>query len=272
MSELERWHAHDRADEAVLRFQTDQVVPASDLANLILILSKEYSRINRGRTLVVSEVYTGSLFVYIRDWMPASAEFAKESSEFLTAGAALGKFVGALRAAFGRSREDPQALTSRRPGFRVVKEVVRIAAERGAAVEIEYRAPRGEELSIRLAAPEVKALKEQSEQRLLVADAQRSALPEISMPPLAQRALTAGDHADAFEAAMGSQGAVVQGGVEALVGVLYSLGLASSLSDIAAELKARGRKDLAEAVAVAAQRYIVAGGASGPPGDVGFAR
>jgi hypothetical protein len=44
-----------------------QPIPAAMLGNLIIALSRDYKALNRGRTLVVSRLETGSLLVFVQD-------------------------------------------------------------------------------------------------------------------------------------------------------------------------------------------------------------
>jgi len=250
MSELEHWRSAARPGESYLAFETEQAVPAANVAALIAALDRDYRSLSGGRVLIVTDLHTGSLFLAFADAVAKWSSLAKDAVEYLKAAEAIAKLVGAIRGAAEQSKRHPAAIRGRRPGFRVVREIVKIAAETGAAVEVNHKLPDGEELSVRLGAQEAREIQAAANEPLppQAPELQRLTAPDLKK--LAAPGLTPADHADAIEAALGPApaGSEVQRALEAILAVLDRLGLRAIFDDIARELVARGRSDLAQLI------------------------
>ncbi|GGL29450.1 hypothetical protein [Caulobacter rhizosphaerae] len=168
MASIDGWGAEVGQGEALLAFRTPELVTALELASLITALGAEYSRINRGRELAIVEIRTGSLFVLIADSLLKGSPYAKAAIDYLGAASAIGKLVTSIRRALEKSKQDPSSLTSRNAGSRTAREIVKIAAQHGAALELHHKVNRdGEELTVRLEANEAQRIQLMSDTRRL---------------------------------------------------------------------------------------------------------
>lgn len=248
MSGISEWESEGGPGEALLYFDTEEAVPAAQLAGLITALASEYSRINPGRSLVVLEARTGSLYLLIADSVIKAAPLAKAAVDYIAAGDAVVKLVGAIASMFERSKTDPRALRGRSPGAKIAREAIRLAADRGSGIDVRYKFRRGEEdVSVRLEANETRQIQALSEMPpLLPTDDKQRALPA---PPraLAEPGGSVADHAAAIAGAVGSGeiGPEARRAVQAIVEALKAMGLADKLFEIASALEGLGRPDVA---------------------------
>ena len=249
-----------RHGEVLLFFETDTIVPASDVAKLLSALSSEYTKINKGHSLVVVRLEAGSLAIWFDGVINSIGPVAHQSKEYIDSATACIKFFGIIRQIAQRSKEQPTAIQSNRPGFKAVREIVRVAAKNGAALELSYNSPGGEKLKLKMAAADVTAI----ERDVSVEAASRRESQQMLSSPVKALLPSAGFDGTAFAAAVGDGplSEEAQRIVKAMVLAMQSVGLVRAITEIAEDLIGRGRADIA-AVLISEMDRLAAGGRDG---------
>lgn len=115
-----------------------QPIPALLLGEFLSALSKDYRKLNRGRTLVVSRVEEGSIWIILVDLAQASLPYVKDTvaaAKGTKAIVDLGKSIIGLIKTLKGGEDGPENLPAKTPD-RTVEKIVKIAAETGNDVRI----------------------------------------------------------------------------------------------------------------------------------------
>jgi hypothetical protein len=245
------------APELVLTFRNERPIRAVDLGEVFTSLARDYSRINKGRTLVVVRLETGSIVARLQEMYDAIAPYAQTSLEFLKAANNLRRFAEILKGLISKAKDHPEEgdlfRKKRRPGVGSAERLLRIAMDAGGEVEVRQRLPDGQEIGIKVTSLDAIKIREEAkalEHELVAASKQNALLfgnhlgKDLKIPALRDELvdkLVAASETDSGSAA-----------VHALLGAvataLRDAGLSRVLETVAVKLEKAGHDSLAAAV------------------------
>lgn len=224
-----------------------QPIPAAMLGNLIIALSRDYKALNRGRTLVVSRLETGSLLVFVQDAYYAVQPYLADGVSLSKGGKAILDFAKYLKESLGSKKKAGTDVGGKTGPYRSIESLVKIAAETGASVSIRHRSKDGEKIEVDV--NQAQAIKIQEtpyivpEPRAFDHGRENPAqkhrvMSTLSLPILADRLAQLPHRQSASPDPM----------ISVIVGLLTQAGVGYLVESLAAELEARGLFELAAAV------------------------
>lgn len=250
----------------VIRIDHNSPLAVSDLGRLFIDLSDDYSKMNKGRTLVVTRLQQGSLIAILQDAAIAVSNYTQAATEVFTALKSLKKFSEAVRGIINSAQSSGLEVDlfkgKRRAGIRSAESLLKIAIETKGDVTFQCRTVEGDDISIQINSLEAQKVRERAR-----ISAAKLAIKNESSPQIAsvkQRLMlpTSPDSfadprriADEFAALAKSSGSLDKATLDTIrevVAVFASFlrmsGRDDVLESVAYDLEARGQMDLAEIV------------------------
>jgi hypothetical protein len=255
MTNLVSHGALPEVQELILILRYERPIPAADFGALFRAFATDYGRLNKGRTLVIAAVETGSIIVHLRDAYEAIAPYVPAALELAKIAKNLKEFVEVLRTLFASAKADPKRgglfQKKRSPGIKSAEQMAKMVIASGGEVELHHKQPDGEKISVKLTSLEAIRIREQAAiSRRAVSSSAPGQLHVESHAPVPYSGLAhysfhdAGRIADNFVAA-GTEAEAIIGVVAS---VLRELNMDHVLEAVAAELDERGHHSLAMAV------------------------
>jgi hypothetical protein len=239
---------------------------ADELGKLFTTLARDYRKMNRGRTLVVARLKTGTLFAELSDSFLLAAPFLNDVVEIAHAVDSMAKFAKTLWELHSVARDGKVAAPgeSKFIGRASLDALADISANSNCEVSFEHKT-KSETVKFNITPLEAVELRERTkllehreserQKRLAVSHADR--LPSI--PHLTASLV------DKLSTLQGTAGADQRPVAEAIAAVLQSMGHGHNLGKFAVEFEGRGL------YALAASLRAIAKGSSGetePPARV----
>jgi hypothetical protein len=146
-------------NEIILEFDFETPPAAEDLGELFVALDRDYRKISKGGTLVVTRVESGSIIITITDAVLAAAPYVVAAGGAALATMAaintIAKFAENIKTWFGRATTDQGKKRlykkgKKAPGQRSVEAIIRTAAKTRSHVEVKHTRPNGETLEAKL--------------------------------------------------------------------------------------------------------------------------
>lgn len=157
-----------KRSELVLQFLNKGSVPAADLGDLFSALAKDYSRLNKGRTLVVADLKIGSIIATLHDAYATLAPilpYAKNTVEVISAANALWKFFETFHKLIQKAKKHRGDLFRKKkyPGVRSAEKVIDITIRGGGDFKLRVKGKRIR--SFRVTWKEAKLIRERAKNR-----------------------------------------------------------------------------------------------------------
>lgn len=155
--------------ELLISIRNDKPVPAAWIGELFSALARDYRQLNRGRTLVVARVATGSWLIFLGDMAQlasSAAPYAANAVEVAKGGKAILDFGKEIRDALSSKKtsvRDGREPTTGSP-YRSVEALVKVAAESGAHIRVRQTGADGSSIDVELSPAEAAFIKAQSNQ------------------------------------------------------------------------------------------------------------
>jgi hypothetical protein len=108
MTDLPPHRESPQTPQLVLTLRNERPILAADLGKLFTALASDYRRLNRGRTLVVTELHTGTILAHLQEALDAIAPYAKTGLDLLKAAKNLKQFAEILRGFIGKAKDHPE--------------------------------------------------------------------------------------------------------------------------------------------------------------------
>jgi hypothetical protein len=233
--------------ELILILRNERPIPTADFGKLFSALAADYRRLNRGRTLVIAGLETGSIIAHLQEAYATFGPYAQTIWELANTAKHLKEFVEILRDLLGKAKDDPQnvGLFQRKkspPGIESLEALAKITINGGGEAELRYS---GEEIIARLTSSEALKIREQT----------KLSTREPS-PPLGQRQMesdmfvgeTHFDDAGRIADRVVAAGPEAEAIIRAVASALQESGLGHVLETVAEKLDERGHPSLAVAV------------------------
>jgi hypothetical protein len=154
--------------ELMLRIADGRPLQASELGELLSALARDYRQMNRGRSLAVVRIETGSLLIFLQDAVLAAKPLLSDAVEIAKGGKALLDFAKGIEDLIGKKKTPSTDLAEgRKEGpYRSIEAMVKTAADAGSELTIKHVANDGESLEVHLTpkdAVEIRARTRQAE-------------------------------------------------------------------------------------------------------------
>lgn len=234
-------------NELLIAIDNADPLPVSLVSELLSNLSKDYRRQNRGRTLVVSRIATGSLWIALTDLAHMAVPYAKNAVEIAKGGKAVLDFGKAVRDAIDRKKapstdHDGENNRPNSGQFRSVETLVKVAAETGSYIRVRQTGSDGSSLEVELSPADAVSIRERSSEEKQSLTLAAPDAPALLGASERSTDLVATRFADRLQDAAypGSAGLV-----EAIVEALVLAGGVHLVEQVASQLEGRGLYDLA---------------------------
>lgn len=135
--------------ELTLYFHNRRAIRAEQLSKTLSVLASEYSRFSGGRELVIMEAQSGSLRITLAALAAAGLTIVQGANDLFDFSEHLAKKIEA-------AREQGVKPQGRAVGTRSAAEIMKLAAESGSDVKIDYSSPDGEKLKVEINASEAR--------------------------------------------------------------------------------------------------------------------
>lgn len=165
--------------ELMLHIADGRPLLASELGELLSALSRDYRQMNRGRSLAVVRIESGSILIFMQDAALATKPYLSDAIEFAKGGKALLDFAKSIKDLIGKKKTpDTGLVEGRKQGpYRSIEAMVKTAADAGSELTIKHVAHDGESLEVHLTpkdAVEIRARTHQAEIRAKIYRDERS--------------------------------------------------------------------------------------------------
>jgi hypothetical protein len=237
-----------KAPELLLIIENVHPLAATDIGALLSSVGQDYRQITRGRTLVLTQLKTGSLYAHLQDAYNAIAPYVTDGLEAVKAAKGNKDFARMLRDLFICAKADPSPLRQsrgRRPvGARALAAIAKISVEQQCEITLRHEMPDGEVIDMKVTP--VSAIQIRESIRMYTSPQPQRGDTIVSVPRKS-------DYADAFglfngllsaQDGSGSE-ADISVAVAALVDSLEALGMGSLVLTMASDLEGKGYSSLA---------------------------
>lgn len=237
------------ATELLLTIRNEKPLPAALMSDLLSALSKDYRRLNRGRTLVVSRIQMGSWWIYLCDMIQTTQPYLKNGVEFAKGGKAILDFAKGIREAVGKAKGPEVHVNGGMHGVaRTVEALAKVAIEAGSEIQVSQKSSDGTLIDVRITPPEALLIREIARQRALAEKPSPSLLQTNNILRVS-RGIDAKALADQLQhLAVEGPATSVHPVLSAVLAVLRQDGNSHFIDALAYELEGRGYYDLAEIV------------------------
>jgi len=149
-------------DRVVLVIENRQPVPALALSELLAALARDYRKQNRARTLVVSRVEDGSIWITLLDMAQAALPYAKGAAEAAKGGKAVVDFGKSLASLMKlkKNGQDASKKTQEKTPIRSIEKMVKLAVEANCGVRIRQVGADGSSLEVEISNSEALAIQQ----------------------------------------------------------------------------------------------------------------
>jgi hypothetical protein len=249
--------------ELVLIFDHARPLSSDDLGDLFTALARDYSKLTRGRTLVISRLEAGSLYAAFTDAVALVTPYVHDALELTKAAKGVADFARTVRGFISPPTKDAgsEKLFNRgkkAPGVRSAEALLKIAVNSGSEVILKHATAKGDTFEVHVTPVEASRLREQAENR-------RASLPapenqvRLANPQLALEMYKPSEIADSLarlydERATTGQSADLQALIAAVSATLRDAGLGHMLEMIGNDLLGRGLHELAAIMRAEARR------------------
>ncbi len=148
----------------LLTIRNDRPLLAPELGELLLALSRDYREVNRGRSLAVTRIQTGTILITLSDVLAAAKPYLMDGVQVAIGAKAIVVFITSLRGLIAKRKgaDHPAKHDTRKGPHRSVEAMVKIAAETGRELLIRHVAASGETLEVDLSPADAAAIREQT--------------------------------------------------------------------------------------------------------------
>ncbi|WP_143540934.1 hypothetical protein [Rhodovulum sulfidophilum] len=230
----------------VLIIENRQPVQALALSELLAALARDYSKQNRVRTLVVTRVEDGSIWITLMDMTQAASPYAKgavEAAKGVKAIIDFGKSLARLLNGKKTGQAETEQIQNKSPR-RSVEKLLKLSVDANCNVRLRQVEADGSYIDVEVTPPEAAAIQE-SERTAKGSRALRTSVMSHERLPAGVRAI---DIADEFERLQISQQLPVDGALQIILSIIKRSGDVKLLESLAVELEERGYKQLAAAI------------------------
>jgi len=157
----------------IIALNGDAPVPAAELGKLLTTLAADYRRVNRGRTLIVTDIQIGSVITELTDLVKNAADGAKAAK-------AIVDFVRTVADLFKLTKKDQATLAPGKQlrGQRSVEALLEAAINSGHEVELKHTTSDGMLIDLKVTPVEATKIRERNRLRIAQLEAAyRAALP-----------------------------------------------------------------------------------------------
>ena len=137
---------------------------SSDIGELLSAFSSDYSRIGKGRGLSIVSLQSGSLFVVLTDAALAALPYVAGTVAAIAGANTLHDFFQKMKRILSKAKADPVESgvfqKKRKIGMKSVERIIDTAIKSGAQIEVSYRSPDGEELTISVSSDEAQKMRQ----------------------------------------------------------------------------------------------------------------
>lgn len=239
-------HFEEEVAKIVIVIENRQPVPALALSELLAALARDYRKQNRARTLVVSRVEDGSIWITLLDMAQATLPYAKGAVEAAKGGKAIIDFGKSLTGLLNVKKNDQASadqLQSNAPK-RSIEKLVKLAVDANCNVRLRQVEADGSCLEVEVTRSEAVAIQE--------GDFEAKAARPLKYPMIAHErilgAKRAPDIADEFERLLISEDSSGNDALKIILGILKQSSDVELLESVAMELEGRGHKELAATI------------------------
>lgn len=232
-----------RSSSIRLVLNNTRPVRALDFGRLFTVLAADYKKVTNGRTLVVTRLESGSIWVWLHDSYNAIEPYGKAALEAAKAAKGLREFAGTLKALLKPTNKEPAKSIVQPIGLKSARSILKLAVNSGANVDFEYVGTDGDQLNFKISREQ--AITRQAQLKDLGAKASASASAKATNA-IPRRILTAEFERLVHSMPEGDIAALEA--VETLVRSLQGRGMDYVLLEAAAELETQGHSDLARTI------------------------
>ena len=226
-------------DTLLVVFSTATPISAADISSLLLDMSSDYSSVTGG-TLVLAHYETGSSWIYLRDAIAVAGSIAGAVNDITLAVQNMRTFVRLLIDGFPNAALPPKPPSQVEKVAKSVARIAKIAADNGAYVNLEYLKDEKEGLESYTFHMDNQIARKLHKEGVSDAHLKAAVLYGSTAKHVADK-LTAVERKSAKDASSVEA-------VEAVIEALRSRTGATMLPDLAHDLEANGRSDIANIV------------------------
>ncbi len=145
-----------------IRISNEEPVLLQEYSELLSSLAKDYAKITKGSTLVISRIEEGSIITTIQDALACAAPHMKDAVAIASAVNSLKGLYTSIAAVLKKAKQPSVAKVSEK-GFKSVVQIAKIGVSSRADVDVSYKSPDGSELTAKITHREAKGALENLE-------------------------------------------------------------------------------------------------------------
>lgn len=231
-----------------LRIAYENPLTATDFAAVLGALAEDYSKLSKGRTLIVGSIDHGSIIAELYDQAVWAAPYIKDAAAIAEATIGVRGLFDAIKDTIRRAKNESvpsRPLPDQHDAFKTIEAVSTAAIDAHATVDVTYKnSPKGTSLSISVTPAEAPNLKRQV--RKLKTERRRSARLVADKDQQPPTSLPTGLGILSLDGPV--EGDEAKQAVRQLVSSLRETGLLHTAQYLIAELKRSGREAWASLV------------------------